>query len=607
MPAAAERRVATSRTSCDASILRARPHDTSVEELRSLTRPRAEARRKSAGSRVYVLEGDLVGMRAAGAAIDLILAQPGNSAHTISARLGATACRQSKRTAQLRAAVRRARAALIASCGRPAGTAVAGLEGTATITSATSFRGGARKVVELGPVLRFHTGHCGRPAAPVAVSAPLPAGPAGAGGPLPFEMPPQTEPPPEPQPEPNPPCTDTLSTGAIEAEANRRPGRVICLETAYYSEPGDAVIAIYQDDVRIQAAPDAHPIVCGRFILRGSGSTVARDVTVDASCATYFNEASPFNLAGGRYPSVPVPQSWLADFDGTGVGPLALSRSWEHGKPVFRASAADPVTATFRIADASQCFDDPIGCEHWQPADPAHRVADETSPAPEAISIPAGVACPGLPLVDDEHDRSLTIVSADGKTAWDLWHCTHAATPAEPWYTAGVATRWAVDPDDPDSKGYQSGGSNSSRASGMPLVSTTITPREAVEGIHHALGLTVKSVSDGYVGPPASHSDGCSGCSHLSYGMLFALDPGFRLPDDATIGEVNVVQAMQRYGVYVVDKGPLFELDGSPNEPSDPAASDSLWDTAGVGLTRLGIKPSDLRYVPMPGSPDPAP
>jgi hypothetical protein len=141
----------------------------------------------------------------------------------------------------------------------------------------------------------------------------------------------------------------------------------------------------------------------------------------------------------------------------------------------------------------------------------------------------------------------------------------------------------------------------------MPLVSTTITPREAVEGIHHALGLTVKSVSDGYVGPQASHSDGCTGCSHLQYGMLFVLDPGFKLPADATIGEVNVVQALQRFGVYVVDKGPVFELDGSPNEPSDPATSDSLWENAGVGLTRLGIKPSDLRYVPMPGFPEPAP
>jgi hypothetical protein len=35
-----------------------------------------------------------------------------------------------------------------------------------------------------------------------------------------------------------------------------------------------------------------------------------------------------------------------------------------------------------------------------------------------------------------------------------------------------------------------------------------VTPLEAVRGIHHPLGLTVVNVSNLYVNPPASHTDG---------------------------------------------------------------------------------------------------
>jgi hypothetical protein len=399
----------------------------------------------------------------------------------------------------------------------------------------------------------------------------------------------------------DPACTDTLTSGGIEAEANRRPGRVICLDTAYYTEPRDDVIAIYQENVRLQPAPGEHPIVCGRFVVRGPGSSVSPDLQIDPSCQVYYNEDSPYNLAGGTFPSMPVPSSWYADFDGTGAGPLQLSRDWEHGKAVFRAAATDTGTATFRIADSSQCMNDALGCAHWQPSDPAHRVASESMATPDSIPIPAGVRCPGLPAIDDFHDRALAVISADGRTAWEFWHCTHAATLEEPWYTAAVAARWSLNPGAQSSRGYQSGSSNSARASGTPLGVTTITPSEALTGIHHALGLTVHAVSDVWDSPPASHSDGCAGCSHLRYGMWFVLDPAFQPPVPPTLGETNVIEALKHFGAYVVDRGPQFELDGSPNEPTDPAASDSLWNAAGVALSRLGIKPSDLRYVPMPG------
>jgi hypothetical protein len=410
----------------------------------------------------------------------------------------------------------------------------------------------------------------------------------------------------------NPPCVKTLTTTSVEAAVQRSPNRVICLRTAYFQEPDDALIVMTQPGVRVQASPGAYPIVCGKFVLRAADTSVGTDVHTDPTCAPPFNENSPWNKASSAFSApVPVPSTWLDDFDGVdSTRPLNFANSWDHGKAIFKASASDPVTATYRIADASQCFNDPAGCGVWQPSDPTHRVADETAPSPEHVPIPAGVRCPGLPTVDDEHDRALSVISADGKTAWEFWHCTHAATPQEPWYTAAVAAKWSLDSDDPSQAGagYQDTmGSTSARASGTPLLPTTVTPREAISGIHHPLGLTVMSVSDGFVNPPASHTDGCAGCSHLRYGMLFVLRSNFKSPRWPQIGELNIIQALKRYGAYVVDQGPSFEIDGSPNEPTDPANSDALWAQAGVSLIKIGIRASDLRYVQTPGSPPPIP
>ena len=601
---------------CDASTLKMSPAKATVERLGSL---RAPGKGRRAKARVYKIGADLVGASSTRAGIQLVVSQRANRAKTMLLVLPSSGCEKHTPVGR---AIRQARARLVAACGAIP-TAFTPLEGKVTITGVGSFarpqKGtlGAPNGLELRPVLRLQATGCRRPAPIIPTPEPPGAAPGvSAAAQPPVSPPPPPGPGPEPEPEPEPdPCTSTIRGGAIEDEANRGPGRVICLVSGYYQEPRDALIVIEQDDVHVQAAPGAYPIVCGRFVLRGADSSVAPDVNLDPTCAPYFNEDSPWNKVAGLYPaSVPIPPTWLADFDGgTGVTPLQISRSWDHGKAIFKAAPADPVTATYRIADASQCFDDVAGCISWQPTDPTHRVADETAAVPDRIPIPAGVRCPALPLIDNRHDRALTIVSADGRTAWELWHCTHAATPAEPWYTAAVATTWSLDPDDPStlSRGYQEGvgsvGSTSARGSGTPLLTTTVTPREAVRGIHHALGLTVVNASNLYVNPPASHTDGCPDCGSLRYGMLFVLDPAFKPARRLQIGDLNVILALKRYGAFIVDRGLTFEIDGSPNEPTDPAESDALWSASGLDLPTLGIKPSDFRYVPTPGSPPATP
>ena len=475
-----------------------------------------------------------------------------------------------------------------------------GLSGSTTITG-VGYLGSRRgrsgaKGIALEPVLRFEGPGCAHPAG--AKGSPGQPAPVAAGDGFSTVSASSGD------------CTFLMSGGSIEAMANSHRNVVICLHSGYYTEPGDALIVIGTRRVRIQAAPGEHPVVCGHIVIRGSDSSVANDVTEDPHCATWFNELSPYNEVASDYAQpLPIPASWLTDFDSTGNGALQLSRSWEQGKAIFRAGPSDPVTAKFRIADPSQCFDDVVGCSRWQPTDPDHRVSDDTSAAAESIPIPAGVRCPGLPLIDNQHDRALVVISADGKTAWEFWHCTHAATALEPWYTAAVATRWRIDPDDLSAIGYQNQGltatgSQSARASGTPLLTTTITPSEALFGINHPIGLTVKAIKTGYVNPPASHTDLCDGCSHLEYGMLFVLNPLYELPPDATPSQVNIVTALKKYGAYIVDRGPVFELDGSPNEPTDPQASDQLWAQAADGnLAALNIRPADFLYVPTPGSP----
>jgi hypothetical protein len=587
---------------CDPRALRAPVIKTTVDRLRRLLPARGRAAKAS--PRVFQVRANLARMSSAGGKTELVLSDPAKPAVTLVADFPHTGCGKST---PLSKRLRRARAALGAACGTTPQRASVRLHGQAALTGvAEAKRGAEGKSVRLSPVLGFRATSCAQVAA--AAGPPAPATPVAAASAA------STEPPPAPRPEPAPgsDCTLTLSSGAIEAVANRSADSTICLKTAIYQEPGDALIVIRKDNVRVQAVPGAYPIVCGRFVLRGEGDQVAPDVHADPACAPYFNEDSPWNVAASQYPpSVPVPASWLKDFDGAnGATPLEITRSWTHGKAIFRASPGDSVTATFRIADASQCMNDPKGCASWQPKDPAHFVPDETSPVPDRIPIPAGVRCPGLPLVDDGHDRALTVISADGQTAWDFWHCTHAATPQEPWYTAAVAAKWQLDPDDPGSLGYQSEPSNSARASGTPIVSTTVTPLEAVRGIRHAIGLTVVNVAAGYVNPPASHSDGClDACSHLHYGMLFVLDPSFKpAVRFLTQGELNVIDALKRYGAYIVDQSTVFEMDGSPNEPTNPMLSDFLWNWANVSLlARVGIKPSDFRYVPTPGSPPATP
>lgn len=274
----------------------------------------------------------------------------------------------------------------------------------------------------------------------------------------------------------------------------------------------------------------------------------------------YFSSASPWNtpasLKGPTGSSNPYASQFTSyaselQISGTPDNP-------DYASPTFFASAGDPATTNVNLTT------------DWSPTRDLRWDRG-------AIQIPAGAyPAPGS-------DGHLTIVSADRTKAWEFWRCT---TVSPSGITAAVVSQW-----DLRGLGYSAyRGENSARGSGTPLITTTLTAEEAMNGIDHALGITVPRVSSSYLYPVATKSDGSAGPDAVKYGMLFVLRSDYPVPEGAGVGERNVIQALKTYGAYVVDQGASFELDASSTDAA-------RWAQTGLRLSTLSIKPADMRLV----------
>jgi hypothetical protein len=193
----------------------------------------------------------------------------------------------------------------------------------------------------------------------------------------------------------------------------------------------------------------------------------------------------------------------------------------------------------------------------------------------QPIPVPAGVT------PASGSDGHLTVVSADRRTGWEFWRATAAGSSG---YTTEVVVQW-----DLTGQGYSDQpDDNSARGSGTPLIATTLRADEALHGINHALGITVPSVSNDYVYPPATHADGNGGANAIKYGMLFVLRPDYPVPGGAPVGVRNVIQALKTYGAYVVDQGADFEMDADFTQPE-------LWAQTGLNEKPFKFTGADMR------------
>jgi hypothetical protein len=276
-----------------------------------------------------------------------------------------------------------------------------------------------------------------------------------------------------------------------------------------------------------------------------------------------FAATSPWNVPAAQKGSIGSSNPYASQFTSysstlevSGVG----SDQW--AKPIFFAKAGDPAYS----------WTDRNG---WAKGD--IRYQGEPIPMPAGAKQASG------------SDGHLTIVTADLHYEYDMWR-------------ANVSTRSAdtivrFDLTGSGVPGIQTD-NTSARGSGTPIIPTTVRAEEAVGGIDHALGLTVPNVAKDYL-YPATHSDGGSGS--IKYGMLFVLRPDYPVPAGASLGERNIIAALQKYGAYVVDQGASMGIDADSNR-SD------LWSQSGLlGAGNLPIHASDWRLVDVSGTPSPLP
>jgi hypothetical protein len=275
-----------------------------------------------------------------------------------------------------------------------------------------------------------------------------------------------------------------------------------------------------------------------------------------------FSEASLWNQT-----AAPIASSnpWASEFADTPNFAMKVSGTPEnvtYGAPAFYAEAGDP-TAPVVVTRPDWL---PRGETRW-----------DGMPVP----VPSGVTpAPGS-------DGHLTVVSADRGTAWDFWGCTEAGPLG---YVTRVIVQW-----DLGGPGHSTiDGDSSARGSGLPLLPSTLHAGEALNGVHHALGITVPRVSDDYVFP-ATHSDGYGAVDAIKYGMRFVLRADYPTPPNATVGVRNVIRGLKTYGAYIVDQGADFQIDADFTHPE-------LWASAGVDTYSFAFTAADLRPAE-PGPP----
>jgi hypothetical protein len=275
-----------------------------------------------------------------------------------------------------------------------------------------------------------------------------------------------------------------------------------------------------------------------------------------------FSDTSPWNVPAAQKGTIDSSNPYADQFSNQGAGfTMRVSGTPDNStytSPIFFAEPGDP-----RLPVS-------VTLPSWAPNG---DIRWDGNPVP----LPADA------YVERGSDGHMTIVSADRQTSWEFWRAEIGATSL----TTSIIVQF-----DLTGPGYSSDRNDdtSARGSGTPLIATTLRADEAVNGIRHALGITVPHVGSHYLYPPATHTDGGGGAGSIEYGMLFVLRSDYPVPANASIGLRNLIQALKTYGAYVVDQGADFQIDSDANQPD-------VWAEAGLRETTPKFDANDFRYV----------
>jgi hypothetical protein len=181
---------------------------------------------------------------------------------------------------------------------------------------------------------------------------------------------------------------------------------------------------------------------------------------------------------------------------------------------------------------------------------------DESDPGPYPVPVDA--------LREAGGDHHVLVASAD----CHLYELFDAAKDGAGWKAGSGAVF------DLRSNGLRPEGWTSADAAGLPILPGLVRRDEVEAGhIDHALRFTVERSQRGYI-HPATHQAGSSTDSNLPpMGARFRLKAGFDLSGYHGAARV-VLEALQRYGMFLADNGSNWFLSG---------ATDTKWDDDDIG------------------------
>jgi hypothetical protein len=170
-----------------------------------------------------------------------------------------------------------------------------------------------------------------------------------------------------------------------------------------------------------------------------------------------------------------------------------------------------------------------------------------------ALPVPANVSPNPL------YDGWFTIISSDGRTAYDLWRARRLADHSISFQYMRI---WNL-----DGSGYGAPGQSSARGSGLPLFAGLIRPQELQNGqIDHALAISVPAPATRNYVSPASTTDGNGATDSLPEGARIRLKADAQLHPQSRLTPQRLRLAdalmwtLRTYGAIVVGRAAVPTL-----------------------------------------------
>jgi hypothetical protein len=205
-----------------------------------------------------------------------------------------------------------------------------------------------------------------------------------------------------------------------------------------------------------------------------------------------------------------------------------------------------------------------------------------------ALPVPANVSPNPL------YDGWFTIISPNGRTAYDLWRARRLADRSISFQYMRI---WNL-----DGSGYGAPGQSSARGSGLPLFAGLIRPQELQNGqIDHALAISVPAPATRNYVPPASTTDGNGATDSLPEGARIRLKANAQLHPQTPLTPQRLRLAdalmwtLRTYGAIVVGRAAVPTLYAQRDVTSSLLIGNELQS---LGLTDFEVVqlPSELQY-----------